>query len=47
GPVEGVLRRERGVLRRPGLARWCGQDGCDREGPPAHRGAAPAGTRGV
>ena len=37
-----LLRRQRGLLRRPRLARWRRQDGRDRQGPPAHRGAAAA-----
>ena len=33
------------LLRRPRLARWRRQDGRDRQGPPAHRGAAAAETQ--
>ena len=37
-----LLRRQRPLLRRPRLARWRRQDGRDRQGPPARRGAAAA-----
>ena len=45
GGVEGLLQRQRRVLRRPRLARRRRQDGRDRQGPPADRRAAAAGTR--
>src|SRR3954454_24563926 len=47
GGVEGVLRRERALLRRPGLPGRRRQDGRHREGPPAGRGAAAARARRV
>src|SRR5918997_3006806 len=45
GGVEGVLQRQRGLLRRSGLPGRCGQDGRDRQGPSAGRGAAAPRTR--
>ena len=47
GGVEGLLRRQRPLLRRPRLARRRGQARRDRPRPPAGRGAAAAGARRV
>jgi succinyldiaminopimelate transaminase len=41
--VEGLLRRQRPLLRRPGLARRCREDGRDRPRPPVDRRAPAAG----
>jgi NAD-dependent dihydropyrimidine dehydrogenase PreA subunit len=46
GAVGGLLQGQCRVLRRPRQPRWRRQDGHDRQGPPAHRGAPPAGARG-
>src|SRR5688500_12531476 len=40
--VEGVLRRERALLRRDRFAGRCRQDGCDRRRSPDHRGPPTA-----
>src|SRR5215213_3514429 len=47
GGVEGVLQRQRGLLRRSGLSGWRGEDGRHRQGPPADRGLAASRTRRV
>ncbi|NUS50729.1 MAG: succinyldiaminopimelate transaminase [Nocardioidaceae bacterium] len=45
--MEGLLHRQRRLLRRPRLARRCRQARRHRQGPPAHRGVALPAERGV
>ncbi|CAA9329848.1 MAG: 4Fe-4S ferredoxin, iron-sulfur binding, partial [uncultured Nocardioidaceae bacterium] len=40
--VEGLLHRQRRLLRRPRVPRRRGEDGRDRQGPPDHRRPAAA-----
>src|SRR5262249_27156021 len=47
GEVEGLLHRERRLLRGPRLAGWRLEDREDRQGPSAGGRAAPAGNRAL
>src|SRR5215203_5914780 len=47
GQVEGLLRRQRRVLLRPGQPRRRRQDRQDRQGPPTGRRSAAAGRRAL